>query len=362
MNDFEAAKAAFLDGVALVEQGRLAEADARLATSLRLLPGRASTLLNLGIVRLRRGRPADALQLLEQALAAEPGARDAAFQRAAALAALGRLDEAAAQLHALLALHPSLGVGWSLLGQVEKDRGRAADARAAFEHAQREGADTPAVRFALAALGGGAMPAAAPPGYVKALFDGYADDFEAHLLGTLHYRGHEAVVAAVRDAAPFDSVLDLGCGTGLCGPLLRPLARTLAGVDLSATMVERARARGVYDHVHEAEIVAHLAATAERHDAVVAADVLIYLGDLAPLFAGVARVLRPGGRFAFTVEAAEGPGIELRPSLRYAHGTPAVLATAALHGFALVSQAAVVLREEQRVPVDGAVFAFTRPA
>lgn len=362
VNDFEAAKAAFLAGVALVEQGRLAEAEARLAESLRRLPGRASTLLNLGLVRLRLGRPAEALALLDEALAAEPDARDAAFHRASALAALGRLDDAVAQLATLLAAQPQLGLAWSLLGHVEKDRGRPAAARQAFEQAQRHGADNAVTRFALAALGGAAMPAAAPPQYVQGLFDGYADDFEQHLVGTLRYRGHEAVVAAARDGAPWASALDLGCGTGLCGPLLRPLARHVAGVDLAAGMVARARARGAYDRVDQAEILQHLQDTRERHDLVVAADVLIYFGDLAPLFARVARVLRPGGRFVFSVEAAAGDGVELRPTMRYAHGSAGVLAQAALQGLALVTQAALVLREEQRVPVHGTVFAFSRRA
>jgi predicted TPR repeat methyltransferase len=196
---------------------------------------------------------------------------------------------------------------------------------------------------------------------VRALFDGYAADFDDHVVGTLRYRAHLAVADAARDGAPYAQALDLGCGTGLSGTALRPLAQRLAGVDLSTTMVERARARGVYDVVVQAELLPHLRALpAGALDLVAAADVFIYVGDLDPVFAAVAHALRPGGRFVFSVETAEGPGVELRPSLRYAHGTPGVLAQAALHGFALVSQTALELREEQRRPVDGSVFAFSR--
>lgn len=352
---FERARALFLDGLALVEQGRLADAEAPLMQSLALLPGRPSTLVNLAAVRLALGRPAEALPLLDQALQAEPGAADAQGHRAAALAALGRLDDAAAALHALLQRQPALATAWSLLGHVEKDRGRLDAAREAFAQAVARGADTAVNRYALAALGGAAeAPPQSPRAYVQALFDGYAEDFEQHLVDTLRYRGHEAVVRAARAAAPYASALDLGCGTGLVGLGLRPLVQRLAGVDLSSTMIERAGRRGVYDELVLADLAEHLQATPQRHDLVVAADVFIYVGRLDAVFAGVRRVLAPGGRFVFTVEAAA-RGVELRSSLRYAHGPDELARLAAAHGFQAPASEAFVLREEQRQPVQGLV-------
>lgn len=356
---FDRARTLFQHGVTLYEQGRFAEAEAPLAQSLALLPGRVSTLVNLGAVRLALGRPADALLTLDEAVQAEPGAADAHCHRAAALAALGRLDDAAAALQALLAQQPALAQGWSLLGHVEKDRGRHEAAREAFSKAVTHGADNPVNRYALAALGGGEMPAHAPRGYVQALFDGYAEDFERHLLDTLRYRGHEAVVQAAAAGAPYASALDLGCGTGLAGSGLRPLARRLEGVDLSRTMLERARALGVYDVLVHADLTDHLRATHERHDLLVAADVFIYVGALDGVFAGVRRVLAEGGRFVFTVEAAE-RGIELRPSLRYAHGTDELGRLASAHGFAPPAVEPFVLREEQRQPIAGLLVTLRR--
>ncbi|MBK6472076.1 MAG: methyltransferase domain-containing protein [Betaproteobacteria bacterium] len=106
------------------------------------------------------------------------------------------------------------------------------------------------------------------------------------------------------DPDGFDAALDLGCGTGLCGPLLRPLARHLTGLDLSAAMLGRARATGVYDRLEQADAAQFLAAISERFDLVVAADVLIYIGDPGPLFAAAQRAMQRG-LFAFTVEAAD---------------------------------------------------------
>lgn len=350
---FDRARALFTQGVSLYDQGRYAEAEAPLAQALALLPGRVSTLVNLGAVRLALGRPADALQTLDQAVRAEPAAVDAQVQRATALAALGRLDEAADSLQAFVTAQPGAAAAWSLLGHVQKDRGRHAEAREAFAQAVAHGADHPVNRFALAALGGGAdVPDHAPHGYVAALFDGYADDFEQHLVNTLRYRGHEAVVQAATAAAPWASALDLGCGTGLVGAGLRPLAQRLEGVDLSRTMLARARERGVYDALVQGDIAEHLRSTHERHDLVVAADVFIYVGTLDAVFAGVRRVLAEGGRFVFTVESAA-RGIELRPSLRYAHGDDEIARLAAAHGFQAPESERFVLREEQRQPIAG---------
>lgn len=403
---FEQAKTLFLDAVALTEAGRHAEAESRLQAAAALVPDRPSTLLNLAVVRLRLGRPQDALTALEALLALEPENPAGRFQRALALNQIGRHAEALAALDALLAaqpdiaaahqlrgqtlqelqrhvealpayeravaLDPGLGEAWSLLGQLQRDLQRPAAARAAFEQALQAGADPALCRYFLAGLGAGEMPASPPEAYVRGLFDTYADDFEPHLLEVLRYRAHEAVVQAAAAAlpggvSPVAAALDLGCGTGLCGPLLRPLARSLHGVDLSPTMLARARARGVYDQLQEAELAEHLQATPQRYALVTAADVFIYVGALEAVFAGVRRVLAPGGVFAFSVERAEdgdhhgGDRPVLRPSLRYAHSAAYLLALAKRHGLQLVQQQTLALREDQRQPVQGLVLSLRAP-
>ena len=85
-----------------------------------------------------------------------------------------------------------------------------------------------------------------------------------------------------------------------------------------------------------------------------AADVFIYVGALDEVFAGVRRVLEPGGRFAFSVEAAAADvSFELRPSLRYAHGEPYLRALARRHGLSWLAQRLAPLREDQGRAVAG---------
>lgn len=354
--EFDTAKARFLDGLRCHQDGQFVQAEQHYRDSLRLLPGRPSTLTNLGATLLALARPQDALPLLEQATQAEPGHAEGWLQRALALAQLGRLPEALQCAERLLALHDTLAEGWALRGGLLKDLGQPQAAAQALQRAIELGADPAVNGYLLASLTGAAAPARPPRGYVERLFDGYADSFDTQLLGPLQYRA-PAVLARLlcaRLAQPVVSALDLGCGTGLCGPHLRGLAQHLLGVDLSARMLAQARSRGLYDDLVQADIAEHLQHTTARHGLLVAADVFIYLGDLEPVFEGAARVLQPGGLFAFSVEeASDALDYELRSSSRYAQSARYLRALSQAHAFEVLDIVHEPLRTDQRVPVAG---------
>jgi predicted TPR repeat methyltransferase len=205
---------------------------------------------------------------------------------------------------------------------------------------------------------------------VAALFDSYADDFDSHLVQQLGYRTPALLAELLPPGRRFTATLDLGCGTGLMAPLVAPHCERLDGVDLSAGMLERAHALGLYRELHLAEVAAHLHATAQRYALVLAADVLVYIGQLTAVFAGVARVLEPGGLFIFSVEessAAGAPsgaalGYELRASSRYAHSEPYLRELAAGHGFEVEALRRGTLRHEQLVPIAGLLVSLVRKA
>lgn len=363
---FEQAKAEFLAGLASHEADDFVQAEKHYTASLRLWPGRPSTLINLAATQLRLGQPLDALASADAALAAEPASTDALLHRGSALAELGRAADALATFEHLTTLAPDHALAWSHRGSLLRESNRHHDAAAAFREALRLGADPELHRYYLAALGAEGAPPAPPRDYVERLFDGYAGDFDTHLLGTLGYRAHLELVDRVRrcaEGAGFEAALDLGCGTGLCGPLLRPLARHLTGLDLSAVMLERSRAGGAYDRLEQADATQFLASTDQRFDLVVAADVLIYIGDPGPLFAAVARAM-PRGLFAFTVEAADdgdaGPGWHLLPSLRYAHTRTHLLRLARANGFEPVLVEHGPVRRDQGQAVDGLYLVLRR--
>ncbi len=216
----------------------------------------------------------------------------------------------------------------------------------------------------LAALGYREAPAAPPPAFVAGLFDQYAHRFEDTLVGRLGYRAPDLLLDAIRAARPdarFAAALDLGCGTGLMGERLRGACDRLVGVDLSAGMLAEARRKGIYDALHLGDVAEPIESEPGPFDLVVAADVLTYLGDLAPVLARASALLPPGGLLAFTVEASAGTEpFELRPSLRYAHAPPRLVEQAAEHGLHLLSDAREPLRRDRGEPVGGAVMVFAK--
>lgn len=227
-----------------------------------------------------------------------------------------------------------------------------------------------ALAFELAVAGVGPAPPEMPAGYTAALFDAYAPTFNDNLRNDLHYRapelllvGLERALAPGRGAGPGTlDICDVGCGTGLLGPLLRPLARRLSGVDRSPRMLEEASALHVYDDLTEADLTATLASRPGAYDVITAADVFVYIGDLGPALAATATALRLGGLLAFTVERASSAGYQLTTTGRYEHAPAFVRDVAAASGLTEVSSDEVVLRVEQARPVAGLVWVLQKGA
>lgn len=259
-------------------------------------------------------------------------------------------------------LAPDFAPAHALHGRAEAALGHREPAVTALRQALSLEPDDPmGVRIDLAQLGALAPEEAVTPAYVRALFDDYAPRFDRHLTKSLNYRGPELLADALRRAASkrlrepvFRLVLDLGCGTGLMGAALEGRAARIEGVDLSPQMLAKAAKTGVYDALHEGELVSFLQGRAEGEaDGIIAADVFVYMADLAPVFAEARRVLAPGGFFAFTVQAGEGDGYRLGEDARYAHGERYLTALAQRTGFTIVLFEEVSTREDRGRPVPG---------
>jgi predicted TPR repeat methyltransferase len=266
--------------------------------------------------------------------------------------------EAARDLFAqVLELAPDWAPGWRGLGEALEALERRDEAVAAFRKALAlDPADIGGAGLHLAFLVG-ESPATAPRAYVKALFDQYAAKFDRHLVQALAYRGPEILDAAILRAAPgrmFAHALDLGCGAGLFGAAFRSKAERLTGIDLSPAMIEQARGKGIYDRLIAADLLDFLASEPERSaDLAAAADVFVYIGDLAPVFAAVARVLEPGGLFAFTAQSQQFDGYGVGDDMRFSHGEAYLRACAAQAGFATLELAPAVTRKDRGADVPG---------
>jgi predicted TPR repeat methyltransferase len=127
----------------------------------------------------------------------------------------------------------------------------------------------------------------------------------------------------------------------------------LTGVDLSPRLLYKARARGIYDRLVAGDLIEFLDAQNQAYDLAVAADVLNYLGDLSPAFAGGGKALRSGGLFCFSVEAAEEGDFTLRATSRYAHSENYLRRLAERHRFAVESIEPQALRRDRGTDVVG---------
>lgn len=286
---------------------------------------------------------------------------------AAGLATEGDHAAAADLMRQALELDPDWATGWAVLGGYLEQAGDLTEAgKACLKALALDPADGQGAALKLAALGQAATPDAAPPAFVRALFDAYADRFETSLVERLGYGAPDDLLAAIRKVGGpnrrYAHALDLGCGTGLVGERLRPIAARLSGIDVSPAMIEKARAKGLYDRLSVGNIV-DAEPGGEGIDLVTAADVFIYLGDLSAVFACIARLLRADGLFAFTVEAHDGPEpFAVGPSLRFRHSRDDVAALAQQAGFAVVHEERLVIRQDRGEPVEGFAFVMERSA
>jgi predicted TPR repeat methyltransferase len=267
--------------------------------------------------------------------------------------------EAAADLYAqTLELAPDFAAAWFGLAESHAALGRAEAAIAAYARAAELRPDDPFGAGARRALLTNERAAELSPAFVRELFDQYAPRFDAHLTETLGYRApallREAILA--RGARRYARCLDLGCGTGLSGAALRDLCGVLVGVDLSPQMVEAARAKAIYDALEADDLLAFLAREREgASDLVVAADVFVYLGDLTPVFAAVARALAPGGVFAFTTQALAEGDWRLLDDLRFGHSSAFLASALATAGFDAVAIEPMSARRDRGADVPGLI-------
>lgn len=349
----------------LQKLGRIDEAAAAYGRSLQLDPDDAPTHNNLGALHRLQRRPAQAQLSYERALAIDPGFLDAWNNLGNLLRQQGREEEAVSAYCEALLLRPDNAHARGMKALALHSLGRAAEAAAVYRAWLVDEPDNPVPLHHLAGCTKVSVPDRADDSYVETVFDGFAAGFDAQL-EQLGYSAPALMAAAVERLhglanASLD-VLDAGCGTGLCGPLLRPFAKHLTGVDLSVQMLELADRRGGYDRLFKVELTAFLQAMPQAFDLVVSADTLCYFGRLEAVLAATRSSLRAGGRLLFTVEAlvaaddaavGEPRDIELHPHGRYSHSRAYVERTMNDAGFADVGIEPATLRFEGGKPVFG---------
>ncbi|HSK41770.1 MAG TPA: methyltransferase domain-containing protein [Arenibaculum sp.] len=337
--------------------------------ALRLVPGEPHALLDHGLALRELGRPGVASLAISAAVDRLPDDFRPRVGLALTLLDVGRAAEAALQLREAIRLAPGQPESHHLLASALYRLHLAGDGEAAVRHA-RAWNDAfpghPIAAHSLASLTGDTRITHAAEDWVRMTFDRFGASFDHHL-HALAYRVPDRIatlLGRIRRPSADADILDLGCGTGLCGPGLRPFARSLTGVDLSPGMLRQAGAKALYDELAEGELVAYLRGSGRQWDIVTAADVFIYIGDLAPAFAATAAALRPGGWFICSIEdsgcASGEAGFVLDASGRYRHHAGHIHRLAAAAGLVVRYDEAIPVRLERGVPLPGRLIAAVR--
>jgi predicted TPR repeat methyltransferase len=303
----------------------------------------------LALAAERENRPEEAVSAWRELLWLDPHDHAAALSLTKLYAAQGEIKPALELLQASLrkapehaGLHQALGRLW--LEMAEWDKAERHFAQAGDE------AGLATVQSARGNL---------PQSYARHLFNDYAPNFDT-ALSKLGYQAPQLIAQALQPLLTGKaglSVIDLGCGTGLMAPYLRPHAARLVGVDIAEKMLEQARCRGSYDELIHGDMTAALT---DAYDLIVAADALVYVGDLAALLQAVSRTLKGQGVFAATVEVnGLQEGFVLQESRRYAHSQSYIEGCSRQVGLRLTAWTPAVLRQDRGQPVNGAILILT---
>jgi predicted TPR repeat methyltransferase len=354
-------------GIIFQSDGQLDSAIAACQRAIALNPGHANAHSNLGVLLRATGKTAEAESAYRTAIQLNPDHIDAYTNLGILLNGLGRTQEATTCYCKVITLRPKHPEARKLLALAHCALGEIGEAVRIFEEWLVEDPEDPIARHMLAACTGRDVPARASNAFVENTFDSFAASFESRLQ-RLSYRAPALVAAMLESSGREPSkqldVLDAGCGTGLCGVLVAAYARRLTGVDLSGGMLARAKEKGVYDTLVEAELTAYLRDHENAFDAIVSADTLVYFGDLEEVVCAAAGALRSNGFLLFTLEDAgdreAGAGYRLETHGRYSHAGAYVERRLAFAGL----QAEVVhadLRMEAGVPVAGLVIRASKP-
>jgi predicted TPR repeat methyltransferase len=336
--------------------GDTGSARAALERALADDPANVRARVELAFLHVEAGDPAEALAELADARERAPEDPDVGIALARARVAAGQIERGREAFAAAVRRDPTVRRALTRLAVLQRNLGHDDHARATLEAALALDPDDPELRHSVAAATGQRLRERASDAYVTQHFDRFADLFDTVLRDHLRYRIPELIAARVasrrEDRAGDLDILDAGCGTGLCGPGLRPLARRLVGVDLSPRMLEHAARRGTYDELHHEEITAHLARRSASFDVIAAADVFVYFGDLHEVLGLMASALRPEGVVVFSVERLDTDDLALRPSGRWAHSVAHLRAAATAAGLTLELEETTVRLEDER-PVPG---------
>ena len=350
------------------ELGQLENAKIAYNRVLELAPEHADTLVNIGIILRQFSKPKESIGMFIKALEADPKHGDAHHNLGNSYSDLKEFEKAIKSYESAAEYSDDAGRSPVAMANALYHSGKKEEAVRVLQRHTYAMPDDAVARHALAAYSGRNIPKRASDQYVRKAFDEFSRSFD-EVLTNLDYRAPkligDLVDSTFEDSNAKVDVLDIGCGTGLCGPLLKRIAARLTGVDLSSGMLAKAKQRAVYDELEEAELTNFMQNKSSSYDVVTCVDTLCYLGDLSQAVPAVFEVLNRSGWFFFTAEHhtsdqhAEAYWLQLNG--RYSHRKKYLESLLKKAGFEIRNMEEVTLRNEGTDKVNGLLVAAKKP-
>lgn len=356
----------------ILRTGNKAQAVEYLSNFCNTQPHNAALPRDIGIFFQQNNMPLKAEMFYRHSLSLDNSQAAIHFNLGVIYQNMGKTEQAIQTYLEAVEAQPDYARAFANLGYLYHETGNHDKCKECCLNAQRLEPDNPQIKHMIAALGIDPLPEAADQQYIKNLYKEYADHYDKHLSVTLKSRVpeliHTATLKHLEKPRSDYNLLDLGCGTGVCGQLFSQYTRNMIGVDLSEEMIEEARKKGIYQALYASDIDEYLNKTIashgnEKYDIIISSDVLIYIGNLKSVIEGASRALNSVGLFSFSIESSidSGDDFILDATGRYKHNPQYISRMSRENNFDILSSAETALREQNKQAVTGRIYVLGKP-
>lgn len=333
--------------------------------ALSIQPDMSQALNNLAIVQRRLNNNAEAIALYKRAISNRPDFVEAHYNLGKSYWDEAQYDNAFACFQRVLEINPQHILAVHELGNYymhikENDR-----AIACFEkYLSLVDDDTCGAKLKLSYLDAGEMPDRQPDQLVRQTYEKKARTWDQDVArNDMEFLGPQHIQQAIDDLNLGSNdlvVLDLGCGTGLCGTYLKNYSRVLHGVDLSPEMLTLAQKKKLYDELACNDIETYLQSSETNYDLVTGSGVLIFFGDLQPVLGKISQRTQSAGYVVFTAYKSNGDDVEIRDNMHFAHSENYIRQVARNSGFEVRTIKPVIHEFEYEQPQPGFVVTLNK--
>jgi len=323
-------------------------------------PNHLETQMNMATCYLKKGNFNEAKMHYQKALDFAPDDIQLHFNLGIINMQQGNIDRAIQHYQQVVKVNPDHFPAHNNLGAAFLSKQHIGFALQHYQEAFRIQPKNEAILHTIKFLSENQHLLASPPDYITSLFDAYADHYESHLLHALDYQVptilYEALVKSASLPSHALAILDIGCGTGLCGNLFKPYAKKLVGIDLSPNMLAVAKQKNTYDELIVDDFTSYLKGQKNNFDLIIAGDALVYTGELNELFHYAHVALLPHGLFVFNLEITDKPNFHMNQSGRFSHQKEYIDTLAEQSHFKILYYQTTITRQQNNEPVYGHVY------